>query len=48
MRFLSLTNPEILEGDEKFKIELIRDEKKKILTLKDNGIGMNHDSYNFV
>jgi molecular chaperone HtpG len=43
MRFLSLTNPEILEGDEKFKIELIRDEKKKILTLKDNGIGMNHD-----
>ena len=43
MRFLSLTNPEILEGDDKFKIELIRDEKKKILTFKDNGIGMNHD-----
>ena len=43
IRFLSLTEPEILGEDTAFKIELIADEKKNTLCIKDNGIGMNHD-----
>ena len=43
-RFESLTKPEILEGDDQWKIKLIRDEKAKTLTISDNGIGMDKDS----
>jgi molecular chaperone HtpG len=43
-RFEALTKPEILEGDDLWKIKIIRDEKNKILTISDNGIGMDKDA----
>lgn len=43
LRFLSLSQPEILEGEGELKIRLEFDAEKKTVTLTDNGIGMNRD-----
>src|SRR3954467_13474819 len=42
-RFESLTKPEILEGQEEWKIKIIPDMDKGTLTISDNGIGMSLD-----
>src|SRR4051794_32549884 len=43
-RFQSLTRPEIVEGDEHWKIKLIPDENAGTLTISDNGIGMSRET----
>lgn len=43
LRFLSVTDNNLLEGDKDFKIEISASRDKKILKISDNGIGMNHD-----
>ncbi len=43
LRFLSLTDKALLEDDEALAIEVDIDEKKKTVTIRDNGIGMTHD-----
>jgi molecular chaperone HtpG len=40
LRFLSLTDQSLLEKDAEFKIKLSFYDKKKVLTISDNGIGM--------
>jgi molecular chaperone HtpG len=40
LRFQALTKPELLEGDEDWKIKISPDEKNRTLTISDNGIGM--------
>jgi molecular chaperone HtpG len=44
LRFQGLTQPELLEGSEDWKIKLAADEKAGTLTLSDNGVGMSPDS----
>src|SRR5205085_1227163 len=44
VRFQSLTHPEVIEGDNDWKIKLIPDEQAGTLTVSDNGIGMSSDS----
>ena len=39
-RYMAITKPELLEGEEKLTIHIEADETKKTLTIKDNGIGM--------
>ena len=41
--FESLTNRDLLEGDESFEIFLTPDKEKHTLTIADNGIGMTRD-----
>ena len=43
LKFQSLTNNELLKGDNKFKIEISVDKDNGTLTIKDNGIGMTYD-----
>src|SRR4051812_33751048 len=43
LRFEALTRPELLEGDDKFKIHLQADSKARTLIIADNGIGMDQD-----
>lgn len=43
LKFQSLTDNDILKGDDKFKIEITVDKDKRTLTIKDNGIGMTYD-----
>ncbi|MBN2693895.1 molecular chaperone HtpG [bacterium] len=43
LRFLSLTQPELLGNDEIFEISIKSDDSSKTLTISDNGIGMNRD-----
>ncbi len=43
LRYRSLTEPALLDGEGDFKITISVDEKKKTLTISDNGIGMNRD-----
>lgn len=43
VRFLALTDAELLEGDGDFKIKLIPNAEAKTLTILDNGIGMTYD-----
>ena len=43
LKFQSLTNNELLKGDDKFKIEISADKDNGTLTIKDNGIGMTYD-----
>jgi molecular chaperone HtpG len=43
LRFLSLTDQALLEKDAEFKIKLSYDDKKKILSISDNGIGMTRE-----
>lgn len=43
LRFLSLSQSDIMEGDGDLKIRLEFDADKKTVTISDNGIGMNRD-----
>ena len=43
LKFQSLTNNDLLKGDDKFKIEISVDKDNGTLTIKDNGIGMTYD-----
>ena len=43
LRFESLTNPELLENNDKFEIRLEVDKELKTLTVSDSGIGMTRD-----
>ena len=43
LKFQSLTDNELLKGDDKFKIEISVDKDNRTLTIKDNGIGMTYD-----
>ena len=43
LRFESLTDKSLLEDDEALGIWVKVDEKKKTITIRDNGIGMDHD-----
>jgi molecular chaperone HtpG len=40
LRFEALTQPELLEGDEKLEIRIEADRKNRTVTIHDNGIGM--------
>jgi molecular chaperone HtpG len=44
LRFQGLTRPELLEGDEDWKIKLIPDRQADTLTVSDNGVGMTAES----
>jgi len=44
LRFQGLTHPELLEGNEDWKIKLIPDPKTDTLTVSDNGAGMSPES----
>lgn len=43
LRYLSAQNAEILKADEELKISLTTDKAKKIMIIRDNGIGMNRE-----
>jgi len=43
LRFLSLKDDALLEGDHELHIDIEVDEEKRLLTIRDNGIGMSHD-----
>jgi len=43
LRFESLTNQDLLEGDSDFEILLVPDETTHTLTISDNGIGMTYE-----
>ncbi len=43
-RFQGLTHPEILEGNEEWKIKLTAEEAAGTLTISDNGIGMSRET----
>jgi molecular chaperone HtpG len=44
LRFQGLTRPELLEGNEDWKIKIIPDEEAGTLTVSDNGVGMSQES----
>ncbi len=44
IRFQSITEPEVLEGDGDWKIKILADSEAGTLTIRDNGIGMDRDS----
>jgi molecular chaperone HtpG len=44
IRFQSLTQSDLLEGDSAWKIKLIPDKEKNTLTIRDNGIGMSRET----
>lgn len=44
LRYLAITQPELTADDPEFEVKISVDPKKKILTIEDNGIGMNRDS----
>ncbi len=41
LRYLSITSPELIKEDSNFKIKISANEAERILTIEDNGIGMN-------
>lgn len=43
IRYLSLTNQDLLENNTEWKIKITRDDKKKTLLISDNGIGMTQE-----
>ena len=43
LRFKSLTDTDILKGDDKFKINISVDKDNRTLTITDNGIGMTYE-----
>lgn len=43
IRFESLTNQDLLEGDSDFEISILPDETTNTLTISDNGIGMTYE-----
>ena len=42
LRYESLTNPDLIDDDSELAVHVSFDEKKKTITIKDNGIGMSH------
>ena len=43
LRFESLTNQDVLEGNDNFEIFVVPDPESKTITISDNGIGMSRD-----
>eukprot|EP00339_Tiarina_fusa_P009077 CAMPEP_0117016320 /NCGR_PEP_ID=MMETSP0472-20121206/12882_1 /TAXON_ID=693140 ORGANISM="Tiarina fusus, Strain LIS" /NCGR_SAMPLE_ID=MMETSP0472 /ASSEMBLY_ACC=CAM_ASM_000603 /LENGTH=816 /DNA_ID=CAMNT_0004720335 /DNA_START=39 /DNA_END=2489 /DNA_ORIENTATION=+ len=43
MRFLSLTNPTYLAGEDQLKVEIEFDSEQNVLVVRDTGIGMTHN-----
>jgi molecular chaperone HtpG len=43
LRFEALTNPEILDGDDRYEIRLEQDKDRRTLSISDTGIGMSRD-----
>jgi molecular chaperone HtpG len=43
LRYLSITSPGLIKDDTEFKIKISSDGEKRILTISDNGIGMNRE-----
>jgi molecular chaperone HtpG len=43
LRYAAITEPSLTKGDAAFAVRLIPDEAAKLLTVADNGIGMNRD-----
>lgn len=43
LRYLSVTKPDLVEGDADFQLTLTADADAKVLTVADNGIGMNRE-----
>jgi len=43
LRFLSIANPELLPAGTELRIDITANEETKILTIEDNGIGMNKE-----
>jgi len=43
IRFLSLTNPDLLKDEEKLQVQIEYDNELNTLTIRDTGIGMTHD-----
>ena len=43
LKFKSLTDTDILKGDDKFRIDISVDKDNRILTISDNGIGMTYE-----
>ena len=43
LRFLSLENPDLLDGEADFEIKVEFDPEQKTITITDNGIGMSRD-----
>lgn len=43
IRFLSLTDPELLKDEEKLQVQIEYDDDLNTLTIRDTGIGMTHD-----
>tara|TARA_R110000868_G_scaffold84822_3_gene238893 strand:- start:17958 stop:19880 length:1923 start_codon:yes stop_codon:yes gene_type:complete len=43
LRFEALENDKLMEGDPELRVRISFDEKKKTVTISDNGIGMNRD-----
>ena len=43
VKFKSLTDSALLEGDSEFGIEISFDKDKRTLSIKDNGIGMSYE-----
>jgi len=43
IRYISLTKPEVLEGEKELKIEIIPDPDQKLLIIRDTGVGMTRE-----
>ena len=43
LRFLSISNPSLLAADTELRIDIAANDETKILTIEDNGVGMNKD-----
>lgn len=43
LRYQSLTDSDLIDDDSELAVHVSFDEKKKTITIKDNGIGMSHD-----
>jgi molecular chaperone HtpG len=43
LRFETLSNPELVTGDDRYEIRLEVDKQERTLTISDTGIGMSHD-----
>ncbi len=43
LRYEAIANPDLLAGDADFKVRLLTDDVRNVLTIADNGIGMNKE-----
>ena len=44
LRYLAITEPSLIADDTEFRVELSVEKKAKLLTISDNGIGMNREA----